>query len=60
MKINGDFHSFSPFIFTWHGAKKGPDRFYAWADTLSHLKKKVLYRFFNLYLYSLTYVMFFV
>jgi len=40
MKINGDFHSFSPFVFTWHGAKKGPDRLYAWADALSHLKKK--------------------
>ncbi|EEM12294.1 hypothetical protein bmyco0003_9400 [Bacillus pseudomycoides] len=33
MKINGDFHSFSPFVFTWHGAKKGPDRFYAGAGT---------------------------
>ncbi|PEE40709.1 hypothetical protein COL91_00065 [Bacillus pseudomycoides] len=32
-------HSFSPFVFTWHGAQKGFDRFYAWPDALSHLKK---------------------
>ncbi|CAI8718164.1 hypothetical protein EMIT019CA3_130081 [Bacillus pseudomycoides] len=32
-------HSFSPFVFTWHGAQKGSDRFFAWPDPLSHLKK---------------------
>ncbi|OUM47935.1 hypothetical protein BW425_15660 [Bacillus pseudomycoides] len=44
---------FSLFVFTWHGAGKGPDRFYAWLDALSHLKRRVLCRFFNLYLYIL-------
>jgi len=29
MKIKEDLLSFSSFVFTWHGAKKGPDRFYA-------------------------------
>ncbi|PGE98871.1 hypothetical protein COF51_06785 [Bacillus pseudomycoides] len=44
-------HSFSPFIFTWHGAQKGSDRFFAWPDPLSHLKRMVFYQFFNLYSY---------
>jgi len=34
MKTKADLHSFSPFVFTWHGAKKGSDRFYAWPDPL--------------------------
>ncbi|PED73752.1 hypothetical protein CN680_11820 [Bacillus pseudomycoides] len=41
------------FVFTWHGAGKGSDRFYAWPVTLSHQKRKVFCRFFNLYLYKL-------
>ncbi|PFW90116.1 hypothetical protein COL29_21790 [Bacillus pseudomycoides] len=53
MKTKGDLHSLYPFVFTWHGIGKGTDRFYAWADALSTLKRKVLYRFFNLYLYIL-------
>ncbi|PEI90586.1 hypothetical protein CN679_17090 [Bacillus pseudomycoides] len=44
-------HSFSPFVFTWHGAQKGFDRFYAWPDALSHLKRMVFCQFFNLYSY---------
>ncbi|MDR4324936.1 hypothetical protein FOS08_02940 [Bacillus pseudomycoides] len=44
-------HSFSPFIFTWHGAQKGSDRFFAWPDPLSHLKRMVFCQFFNLYSY---------
>ncbi|PFW64151.1 hypothetical protein COL20_05965 [Bacillus sp. AFS075034] len=47
-------HSFSLFSFTWHGAEKGSDRFYAWPDSLFHLKRKVLWQFFNLYLYIST------
>lgn len=39
MKTKRNLHSFSPFVFTWHGAKKGSDRFYAWLDDLSHLKR---------------------
>ncbi|PEK73039.1 hypothetical protein COM55_25580 [Bacillus pseudomycoides] len=39
-------------VFTWHGAGRGPDRFYAWTGALSHLKRKVLNRFSNLYLYK--------
>ncbi|PDZ08911.1 hypothetical protein CN568_28830 [Bacillus pseudomycoides] len=53
MKTKGDLHSLYPFVFTWYGIGKGTDRFYAWADALSTLKRKVLYRFFNLYLYIL-------
>ncbi|PHG19344.1 hypothetical protein COI47_19130 [Bacillus pseudomycoides] len=41
---------FSLFVLTWHGAGKGSDRFYAWADALFHLKKNVFYQFSNLYL----------
>ncbi|PEE38589.1 hypothetical protein COL91_12940 [Bacillus pseudomycoides] len=48
----GDRYLFSLFVFTWHGAGKESDRFYAWRDALSHLKRRILFRFFNLYLYS--------
>ncbi|WP_217993880.1 hypothetical protein [Bacillus sp. AFS014408] len=41
MKLKRDLHLFYPFGFTRHGAKKGSDRFYAWPDTLFHLKRKV-------------------
>ncbi|TBX56247.1 hypothetical protein E0M27_14235 [Bacillus mycoides] len=40
--------SFYFLIFTWHGAEKGSDRFYAWLDALSYLKKR---RFFPLFIY---------
>ncbi|OUM49033.1 hypothetical protein BW425_09475 [Bacillus pseudomycoides] len=53
MKTTGDVHSPSPVVFTWHGVGKGTDRFYAWADALSTLKRKVFNLFFNLYLYIL-------
>lgn len=36
--------------FTWHGAGKGTDRFYAWPDALSHLKGRVLYLSFSFYI----------
>ena len=32
--------SFSPFVFTRHGAKKGTDRYYAQPDALFHQKRK--------------------
>ncbi|CAI8709527.1 hypothetical protein EMIT019CA3_120011 [Bacillus pseudomycoides] len=35
MKTKGVLHSFSPFVFTWPGAKKA---IYAWTDSLSHPK----------------------
>ncbi|PDY45375.1 hypothetical protein CN613_13255 [Bacillus pseudomycoides] len=38
METKADLHSFTPFVLTWHGAGKGPNRFYAWLDALSHLK----------------------
>ncbi|PEB55905.1 hypothetical protein CON65_24255 [Bacillus pseudomycoides] len=41
----------SLFVLTWRGAGRGSDRFYAWLDALSHLKRKGLCWFFNLYLY---------
>jgi|UPI0002F4311F hypothetical protein len=47
MKTKGDLHSFSLFVFTRHGAKKDPDRFYARTDALSHQKRKILYQFFQ-------------
>ncbi|OUM48999.1 hypothetical protein BW425_10350 [Bacillus pseudomycoides] len=47
-KTKSDLHSFSLFVFTWHGAGKRSDRFYAWTDALYHLKKG-LYWFFNIY-----------
>ena len=37
--------------FPWQGAEKGTDRFYAWLDPLSPLKRKGLYLFSNLYSY---------
>ncbi|MDR4327052.1 hypothetical protein FOS08_14290 [Bacillus pseudomycoides] len=49
MKTKKDIHSFSLFVFTRHGAKKGPDRFYPWTDPLFPQKRKVFYQFFNLY-----------
>ncbi|OUM47089.1 hypothetical protein BW425_20475 [Bacillus pseudomycoides] len=49
----GDLHSFSLSVFTWHGAGRGSDRFYARPDALFHLKRKGLCRFFNLNLYTL-------
>ncbi|PEY43472.1 hypothetical protein CN354_02225 [Bacillus cereus] len=39
MKPKKDLFSFFHFGFIRHGAKKGPDRIYARADTLSYLKK---------------------
>ncbi|WP_237741342.1 hypothetical protein [Bacillus bingmayongensis] len=51
IETKADFHSFAHFILTWHGAGKGHDRFSAGPDALSHLKRKVLCRFFNLSLY---------
>ena len=44
METKADLHSFTPFVLTWHGAGKGPNRFYAWLDALSRLKEGV-YRF---------------
>ncbi|PEB53517.1 hypothetical protein COO03_09770 [Bacillus sp. AFS098217] len=32
--------SFALSVFTSHVAEKSPDRFYAWPDALSHLKRK--------------------
>ncbi|PEY44745.1 hypothetical protein CN354_00080 [Bacillus cereus] len=40
-KTKRDLHSFSLSVFTWHGAKKGTDRFYPWADPLFQPKRKV-------------------
>ncbi len=40
LKTKSDLRSLSPFVFTWHGAKKGTVRFYAWADPLSSPKKR--------------------
>ncbi|PDY45583.1 hypothetical protein CON99_11065 [Bacillus pseudomycoides] len=51
MKTKEVLHSFSPSVFTWHGAEKGTDRFYPWSYSLSRLKRKVLFHFFNLHLY---------
>ncbi|WP_243521352.1 hypothetical protein [Bacillus pseudomycoides] len=45
MKTKENPHSFSPFVFTWHGAEKGSDRFYAWSDAPFHPKKKGLILF---------------
>ncbi|MBC6975564.1 MULTISPECIES: hypothetical protein [unclassified Bacillus (in: firmicutes)] len=33
------------FVFSWRGAEKGFDRFYAWPDILTHPKKKNLILF---------------
>ncbi|PEB40865.1 hypothetical protein COM49_01280 [Bacillus pseudomycoides] len=51
MKTKEVLHSFSPSVFTWHGAKKGTDRSYPRTDALSHLKGMVLCRSFYAYLY---------
>ncbi|MDR4187596.1 hypothetical protein FO521_10860 [Bacillus pseudomycoides] len=49
-KTKSDLYSFSLFVFTWHGAKKGSDRFYAWPDPLSLLKGKFfILKFHKLY-----------
>ncbi len=45
MKTKGNHYSFSPSIFTWHGAEKGTDRFYPWLDAFSPQKKKVFNSF---------------
>lgn len=47
MKIKEDLHSFSPFVFTWHGTKKGPDRLYPWSDALHHPQKNGFTSFFS-------------
>ncbi|PEP64018.1 hypothetical protein COC54_17510 [Bacillus pseudomycoides] len=49
LKTKANLHSFSLFVFTRHGAKKGTDRFYAWLDALFLLKRKGLCPVFNLY-----------
>ncbi|PFA20492.1 hypothetical protein CN373_14155 [Bacillus cereus] len=54
MKAKTILHLFPLFVFTRHGAKKGTDRFYAWPDPLSHLKRMVLCWFFNPNLYKIT------
>jgi len=40
METKADLYLLSPYVFIWHGAEKGSDRFYAWLDALSHLKRK--------------------
>ncbi|PDY13072.1 hypothetical protein CN535_20305 [Bacillus pseudomycoides] len=50
-KTKGTLHSLSPSVFTWHGAEKGSDRFYAWLDALSYLKRRG-FVVFNLDLYK--------
>ncbi|MCZ6941390.1 hypothetical protein EJ131_12585 [Bacillus mycoides] len=44
-------YSFDFFVFTSYGAEKGSDRFYAWLDPLSPLKRQVLCRLLNFYIY---------
>ncbi|PEY32439.1 hypothetical protein CN354_21090 [Bacillus cereus] len=41
-------------VLTWYGAKKGFDRFYAWLDALSHLKKVCFNPYFHLSRYFRT------
>ncbi|PEK67292.1 hypothetical protein COM55_00910 [Bacillus pseudomycoides] len=48
MKTKGGLHLLSPFVLTWNGAKKGPDRFYARPDALSRSKRRGLYLFFQI------------
>ncbi|EEL48303.1 hypothetical protein COJ77_15305 [Bacillus cereus] len=43
MKTKRALRLFSPCVFTWNGAGKGPDRFYAWADALSSKKRVFLF-----------------
>ncbi|EEL48819.1 hypothetical protein bcere0022_39080 [Bacillus cereus Rock3-44] len=41
MKAKTIIHLLPLFVFIWYGVKKGTDRFYAWPDALSHLKRMV-------------------
>ncbi|PFW97309.1 hypothetical protein COL29_04640 [Bacillus pseudomycoides] len=43
---------FSPFVFTWHGAGRGSDRFYAWLRMHSLTKKERLYVSFSICIYA--------
>ncbi|EEM14743.1 hypothetical protein COM49_25385 [Bacillus pseudomycoides] len=51
METKKDLYSFTSFVLTWHGAGKGPNRFYAWLDALFHLK----IRFYSGFQFVLTY-----
>ncbi len=50
MKPKKDLFSFFHFGFIRRGAKKDPDRIYAWSDPLSHPKKKGFQSFSTIYI----------
>ncbi|PDZ13193.1 hypothetical protein CON70_01945 [Bacillus pseudomycoides] len=52
-RTKSDRYLFSLFVFTWHGAEKGADRFYAWPHALFHLKIR-FYVFFSICTYTNT------